>query len=263
MNSRLCAAVCQRRLFLVCVVVASFVDLSEQFLGQSFGVWSGRDCINRINQRDPLHTDYAPFRCRKISPCLNVLRALTEDQVTGEVNERIIELCRSGQVNSALEILLSQTEEAKTGDGVSPPSSEAFTCVMVALAEKKDPSLIQVIEDLLQRMKSLARQGWLESEPTAKAYNALVLALSRSFREEAGSRCAVLLDELWKRYNETNDSRFVPLESTYVSTLTALARCNGGVNTAQRAEAILEEMERFREEHPSLAPSTICVNIVL
>jgi hypothetical protein len=183
------------------------------------------------------------------------------------LNERIAELCRSGLVEEAIILLEGQLQVERSGDVCEQfPNETSFTTIMCALVTRNDDSisnLLEQLEDLLERMKSLSTAGRVECTPTIAAYNILVLAWSKSFLGDAGIRCDELLSELWERYNKTQDMRFLPLKSTYVSTLTALARSGRGKEAAQLAEERLEEMERLRLDHPTVAPSTICFNVVL
>jgi hypothetical protein len=143
-------------------------------------------------------------------------------------------------------------------------------------------STLKQIENIFGRMKELG-QKHEHCKPTNLAYSAVILAWSKSYRREAGQRCEQLLNELWAKHNatiaatETNvanqsdkdeghnsfESRYIPLKSTYISTLTAIARSAGGLGAAERAEALLEEMELLGIDYPHLEPTTVCVNIVL
>lgn len=176
-----------------------------------------------------------------------------------ELDERIFKLCASDRMEEAVELLFQTNSDER-------PSEAAYSAILskLASADKPSGSSLQQIEQLFHRMKSLSESGQQpQLAPTASAYNSVVLAWSKTSRDDAGGRCCGLLSELWQKYNETSDSCFLPLESTYVSTLTALARSGRGREAAEHAEELLEEMERFRPKHPELAPTTICANIVL
>ena len=176
-----------------------------------------------------------------------------------EVNLQIQDLCRKNRVDEALEEIKQQIKM----DTSFPSMNEtAFMSVMSALALEQSDSHLEKMEGLFQQMKEHSKTRDT-CRPSALVYNSLILAWSRSFREDSGTRCDELLSELWQQYNATQDSRLVPMKSTYISTLTALARSRGGVPAAQRAEELLEEMERFRVVHPELKPTTVCVNVVL
>lgn len=180
-----------------------------------------------------------------------------------DLNGRVIELCRSDAVDDAVRLVQHYLSDASSNDHlVLNPS--AVNTVISNLSVKKDcAAYLDQMTDLLSRMNSLDANGIPEWAPTASTYNSVALAWSKSFRDDAGQRCDELLTDLWRKYNTTSDDRFVPLKSMYVATLTALARSRKGQAAAQRTEELLEEMERMRQNHPSLAPTTICVNIVL
>lgn len=72
--------------------------------------------------------------------------------------------------------------------------------------------------------------------------------------------------------SKTTATLYCPTQSTYISTLTALARSQGGKRAAEQAKALLEDMERVSKKrskhdnsHPytHLKPTTTCVNIDL
>jgi hypothetical protein len=101
-------------------------------------------------------------------------------------------------------------------------------------------------------------------QPTSQSYNAVISVWAESpYRKEAADKCLNYLDATWSLYTDTNDSRYVPLRSSYISTITALSRSRQGRQGAERAEQLLEDMEELRQKHPHLAPNTICVNGVL
>jgi len=181
------------------------------------------------------------------------------------LSESVYELCQENDVEQAVRMLFSY----KIGT-CAPPIEMVFTMVMSNLAARQQDSTscyVEQLDALLEQMKALSAAGYPQCTPTGAAYNAVALGWSKcttkARKQDAVARCETILSELWAQYRATNDTRFVPFKATYVSTLTALARSGGGMEAAQRAEEHLEEMELYRLENPWLAPSTICVNIVL
>lgn len=147
-------------------------------------------------------------------------------------------------------------------DEHSPRNASSFIKSMETVLADDQPNMIEKLENLLERVKA-APDFESGEAPIAFGYNTLILGLSKSHGRDAGARCRELLRELWSQYNVTGDARFLPLKSSYVSTLTAIARSGTGRRAAERAEELLDEMERLRYEHSFLGPTTLCVNIVL
>lgn len=215
---------------------------------------------------------------------------------TNDLNDEISRLCEHGAFDAAL-ALLDQAEVAAAqqllANGHQHPNAETYTRLLTAMsaAAAADDDVddtdrvVRRVEDVFARMKrhlgtTTTIAANMPPPITRVAYNAVILAWSKSYARQAGDRCEALLAELWSLYNSTSTSSnssnsnntttttkalYCPSLSTYVSTLTALARSQGGKRAAERAEALLEDMERVSREdhHPSLKPTTTCVNIVL
>ena len=159
------------------------------------------------------------------------------------------------------------------------------------------------VESILERLQRMAQKHpTVISPPSRVDYNAVLLAWSRSHhRNDAPSRCEQLVTELWSQYdatissnvenstkqrvqcNDDNDdgmnnlankdeaialrnNLYCPSPATYRSALQAMARSGTGRHGAERAEALLEEMERRSRQDVMLShlrPTTACVNLVL
>jgi pentatricopeptide repeat protein len=185
---------------------------------------------------------------------------------TTKLNQEIARLCQDRHAIDEAIDLLNKAEES-IRDGCS------YTIILQALAARDPPddNLLQKIDSLFLQMKHVSRTH-PSCTPLATAYSAVILAWSKYFRAEAGQRCDDLLTELWSLHNANraaDDDRievrdaFVPFKSTYIATLTALARSAGGRRAAQRAEELLEDMERRSDQFPHLRPDTVAVNVVL
>lgn len=163
-------------------------------------------------------------------------------------------------------------------------------------------TVVDHVEAIFRRLQRVAHRfpGSASpfTPPTRVDYNAVLLTWSKTYRREAAQRCEQLLTELWSQYNATSNNNnntaadsetttitnkaeenenesstngihnpYCPSHATYVSTLTALARSGTGRHGAERAEALLEDMERLSSRRPAefshLRPTTVCVNIVL
>lgn len=180
-----------------------------------------------------------------------------------ELNDEIDRRCQAGQVDDALKLLQHAEERLSKGETNGPfPNESSYTTIMLALAGQDGPADPDRLEGMLKKMKDLSRQ-YPACKPVALTYNAVILAWSKAAKRNSGEQCDKLLKEVWARYTETGDAANVPIKASYVSTLAAWASSGKGKQGAERAEVILEEMETLRIEHPHLAPTTICANIVL
>jgi hypothetical protein len=182
----------------------------------------------------------------------------------GDLNCEMERLCQIGDVDDALE-LLNQAEErmiaGNSNDGPFPDCN-SYTILMQTWASRDETAVPERLEPILERMKELSK-NYPACTPTALSYNAVILTWSKACKRQSGKRCDELMQELRVQYDETSNGANLPLKATYVSTLAAWASSGRGKEAAERAEAILEEMEGLRLVHPHLAPTTICANIVL
>jgi hypothetical protein len=165
----------------------------------------------------------------------------------------------------------------------------SYTIVIQTLAVSEHTKATEWADELLQLMNDRSHD-YPQCLPTADAYNAVIFAWSKSSatslssfpppnpqppkyvlttqqqsHQLAAKKCTDYLSHLWSLYNSTSskDPRYIPFKSSYISTMTALSRSRGGRKASERAEELLEEMERLHVDHPHLAPTTICCNIVL
>jgi pentatricopeptide repeat protein len=198
---------------------------------------------------------------------MNEILPLQQLNSVGDLNCEMERLCQAGNVDDALE-LLNEAEErmlagdTNTNDSGPLPDHNSYTILMQAWASRDATATPERLEPFLERMKELSK-SYPACTPTALTYNAVILTWAKACSRQSGKRCDELMQELRSRYDETSNGAYLPLKATYVSTLAAWASSGRGKEAAERAEAILEEMEGLRLVHPHLAPSTICANIVL
>lgn len=253
---------------------------SSSFIKQAS--WASRGII-ALDRDDGCHR--SPSNLQSTSSSASDVAVL---QSTEDLNDAISTIIRDsssfGDLDGALQLLDQAEESLMEGRTDFPrPNRATYSNILTALAALSDEEIcssnkkvVDKIEDLFSRMKRVAQQH-PEYAPTRVDYNAVILAQSKTYRNAAAQRCDQLLTELWSEYNATttNDSSdfldngiqnpYCPSHSTYISTLTALARSGGGRRAAARAEALLEEMEHFSRQDAlaHLKPTTTCVNIVL
>lgn len=178
-----------------------------------------------------------------------------------DINHELALLCKAGNVKEALK-LLSVAEENIGASDAAQIDEMSYGTVIQGIANNNWPNSTSLAEELFLRMKRLA-VTFPACAPKRFAYNAVIFTWSKTFLKNAGPRCHELLNELWGLYNRTDDLAYLPMKSSYISTLSAWARCGRKREAAQNAEALLEEMERYRSIHPHLAPTTFCVDAVL
>lgn len=199
--------------------------------------------------------------------------AIAVPSTTKDLNDEIARLCGTGDLDRAMELLDRHQPHGGHDGGVSTvavANHKTYTRLLTAYATSADTvdrATLDCVEDLWSRLQQQQQQQQLSSRSSLRtAYNAVILAWSKSYSRQAGHRCDELLTELWVQYNVTQNRHWCPLHSTYVSTLTAWARSQIGPRAAERAEAILQEMERWGQQSLTTAhlkPTATCYNIVL
>ena len=142
------------------------------------------------------------------------------------------------------------------------PEESSYVTILKALTRESNSQSTMMADNITERMTENSENG-KGHPPTAQAYHAAICVWAVSNRYHAASRCCEYLDNLWSLYDKTKDKRFVPLRSSYISTIDALSRSRKGFEGATQAERLLEDMENFSQEHSSLTPNTICFNAVL
>ena len=169
--------------------------------------------------------------------------------------EQIRTLSTSGQLQASVALLKEATLQQRN----SILEDKAYQILLQALSQSQMSDAPEIADELLSLL--------LDSDvrPTNEIYNHVISIWSKSSRREASSKCVDYLEDLWKHYDETGDLAFVPMRSSYISTITALSRSKNsqGQANAEKAESLLEEMEEKRQQFPQLTPNTIAVNGVL
>jgi len=231
----------------------------------------------------------------KSSSSSDSIISLSPFQTTEELNDAISDALSSNSdrfdaLKDAME-LLNTAENATQNEhnNIPRPDHTSYSLILSDMASfpeedftRHAPDLIDQVEYLFQRMKRVSKKH-PECAPLRVAYNAVLLAWSKTYRREASRRCDQLLTELWSLYNNTTNNiasdddnnnddiglnnPYCPSHSTYISVLRALARSRGGRYAAERGEQLLEDMERLSSNRPvafsHLRPTVTCVNIVL
>lgn len=170
------------------------------------------------------------------------------------LNDGIHRLCRAGEMEAALELIRTAEET----EGSPKANQPAYSAIMNAYARSGRDDAAERAEEI---MASMSDDG---CEPKGQAYNAVILAWSNSRRPDAAERADWLLSKLWSLYTSTEDQAYLPTRATYTAVITTWARSNQSKKAAERAEELLEEMEKlYRDGHTLLGPTTACVNAVL
>jgi hypothetical protein len=170
--------------------------------------------------------------------------------------QNIRDLTESGKLEEAVQLLKASASQ----DHDLLAEEKNYQIVLKALFDSKIVDAPEMADELLN---DLLRQGF---HPSAELFNVVISIWSKSGRKEAKEKCVNYLDDLWSFHAETGDERLIPMRSSYISTMHALSRTfyNKPIQEqAEKAEALLEEMEEKRAMYPQLAPNTIAVNAVL
>jgi hypothetical protein len=191
--------------------------------------------------------------------------SIDEEDVLGfniQLDDKVRSLCREGKLSDATKLLeKAELKFSERGDD-NRPEEKCYLTIFKAFTEISKPQSAKMADDFLKRMITNSENG-IGCLPTAQSYNAAISVWASSNRAEAGEQCSKYLDSLWSIYNETNDPKYLPLRSSYITTIDALSQSRGGFNAGKKAEALLENMEDMQFEHPQLTPTTICYNAVM
>ena len=213
------------------------------------------------NQEVTLKSCYSGSRCgvsslplQDSSPIEHLEMGRNRD-TTISISQQIAEFVESGDIDTSLKLLKNSTvtnyeEISNTG---------LYQTFLVALVTLEHPKATTLADELY---KTIVDSGY---HPTGEVVNLIVAIWAKSGKENAADRCIQLIRSLWSKHDQTSDDQFVPMRSSYVSAIVALSRGKSriGRENAERAEALLEEMEKRRLGHPRLSPNTITVNAVL
>lgn len=181
--------------------------------------------------------------------------SLSSTNSLSPISERIKGLLDHGDVEAAIRLLQDSIDTQH--DRLY--TEKTYHAALTALASHNLPGAGELADDLCQTLASCGHY------PSADIMNAIITVWAKSTEAEAGEICAGYIQSLWSKFGETGDEQYVPMRSSYISTINALSRGRNqtGEEKAQKAEAMLEEMEMKRISHPRLAPNTITINSVL
>lgn len=177
------------------------------------------------------------------------------EQQEGDLTAKIEEVLNSFHDENQAENALLLLED--------PLNAEAFVneyCYKMVLDAVTDVAGSEAPKMADRIWTSMINRGFF---PDNKFCNSIISIWARSMSKEGGQKCTGYLESLWGEYNRTGDPRFVPLKSSYISTITALTKSRQGRAPAEKADELLEEMEEHRIKHPHLTPDTLIVNGVL
>jgi hypothetical protein len=180
------------------------------------------------------------------------------DELSWDVHmiDDIIDLCEQGKVLDATKLLTNAENSEKL------TTESDYLKIFKALSRISNSHSANMANGLIDHMTENSENA-NGCRPTAESYNAAISVWASSNRRDSATRCCEYLNTLWSLYDETSDTKYVPLRSSYIHTIDALARSRQGYQGAKQAESLLDDMEVMRHEHPSLSPNTMCFNAVL
>jgi len=203
-----------------------------------------------------------PLQENKSSSSSSVRQMKTGNGLEHPISQQILDLAEKGKMEASFRLLLESTlqhHEEFMSNGL-------YLSILTTLSRSRHPEGPQLADELY---KTLVNQG---DHPTGKIVNSIIAVWAKSGHEDSAAKCIQYIQSQWTRYHQDVDNemgggeeQFVPMRSSYTSAITALSRGKNrsGRASAERAEALLEEMERRRQEFPRLSPNTITVNAVL
>jgi pentatricopeptide repeat protein len=167
---------------------------------------------------------------------------------------------QSGEPNvaeSVEKVLLQMEQLWKEGDYAVEPNNRIFNMVINAYAKSDDFFAARKAFDLLGRMKTSSK-----CQPDIISYTSVMECLSKSADPKAVQQAEELLDEAFRRYEETKDPALMPNLRTFTMAILTLAKNHGSV---VKARALLTQcMDLYIEtKNPLLLPNEYPYNYVL
>jgi hypothetical protein len=98
------------------------------------------------------------------------------------------------------------------------------------------------IEEVFQEMEAFSKRG-MDCKPDTFLYNSAITYLAKTSQENGIQRAHAILEEMWKRFEETSDKRYKPDITTYTFLLRALCR-NGSISARTKAQKLVDEVEQ-------------------
>lgn len=236
-------------------VVASFLISSNAFTSSRIQKFGSTQC-----QFTTSTTTYVA------SPPLGVISSTVKQEAESAphgsenspstLGQRIGNLVAEGNFKASVQLL----KESVSPDSGHFVEDEAYKTILRALSDGGADDGPDIAEDVLSVY--VQDHG---SIPTSEICNIIISVWAKSSRQEAAEKCRAHLESLWDQHSKTGDERFVPMRSSYISTIATLSRSRHrlGRENAEKAEELLEEMEEKRRKYPQLSPNTIAVNTVL
>lgn len=231
----------------------SFLSLSLVFLiFWPTDVLAYLQCFGRRHQsRIPMLFSGASLDLESSSESQIFVPSLRVD--ISEAAEQVVDILDRDDVDSAISFLMEAEKDSSTFDS----DEDCYHVVIRALTRSNRPDSHLLAENLFEYgVQHDVQFG-------SKAYNSIILSWSESHKREGAQKCVKYLYGLWELYDERQEDQYVPMRSSYISTIAALSRSRYGRRAAEKAEELLEEMETYRVQYPHLGPNTLCVNAVL
>jgi hypothetical protein len=168
---------------------------------------------------------------------VQILKGLVDRQQQLQ-EERIAEL----QKNTATTVVTKATTTNIDDYTVNLHQADKIVQTLLDLGKKNSDSLLPSAEDF---------------------HNVIKMWGSSTLVDGASVQCQSYLETLWSLYDETEDEQFVPWHESYYYAVLACSARDRGLESAKRAEHLLNEMESKCHDHPKLTPNRSIANGVM
>ena len=185
---------------------------------------------------------------QNVKPDKNTYRAVIECLVKSRSD------CASNRADEVLGVMIDQYE---AGDAKARPDTYIFYKVIDAHAKSGDPGAYAKAQATFNRMKTLG------VNPKKEIFNALIVAITRSYEPEAGIKAEEILEEM-RRLSIGGFASCKPDATTYNSVIAAWSLSEPADEALTRARGLLYEMKRLDANgFTTCAPSVVTYYLLL
>ena len=217
---------------------------------------------------------------RPVPTCLFSSSSEAAEAPSGELLAEIVTLCGADEFGKAIEVLQKESTGAhlkscyatilkslaKREEQVEEQRRRDKASVGIASsqsASEKEPDRHLLAGNILDALLELGDSND-ELLPTNEDFNTVIKMWgSSTYLENASTRCAASVEELWRLYDKKREERYVPLKESYLYTIKACSQRDRSGDAAKLAERMMSKMKSLSEDYPHLTPDRSIANEVM
>jgi len=200
-----------------------------------------------LHQSDPIrHADLMP-NTYVFNTCINCWAKSKEPDAASKAEEMLVAMSRLHS----------------SGMPSLKPDAFTYTAVIDAWAKSGYRGAASRADQLLDKMEAKYLAGDADLKPNTFTYNAVINSLAKSGEAGAAARAERVLQNMVNRHRNGGGDDVKPTTVNFNTVLDAWAKSGGGRAAAERAEEILEWMDRLHKQGNEVNPDTISFNAVI